>query len=196
MDSLLKTFDKNQYDLTTAATKSAAWFSQQAALMGKENVTQKRLMRSGTNDNIMTTNILPGNMYMFLYDAKNKDTLPYWDRFPLLLPFDKTATGFSGLNLHYLPYILRAQLLNRLLQFKTNNRMDETTKLRYSWALIAGSAKFAAAAPCVKQYLNSHVRSQFRKINSQDWATAMLLPVEQFVGKNKLNVWQESKRKM
>ncbi|CAB4168152.1 DNA end protector protein [uncultured Caudovirales phage] len=196
-ESLLNIFDKNQYDLGSAGTKSTAWFNQQVLLMGRENITPKRLMRAGAANEVqMTTNILPGNMYMFFYDAKHKDTLPYWDRFPLLLPFDKTATGFMGLNLHYLPYMLRVQLLNKLLQFKNNSKMDETTKLRYSWATISGSSKFAAAKPCVKQYLNSHVRSPFRKVNSQDWATAMLLPVEQFVGKNKLTVWADSKRNM
>ena len=98
--------------------------------------------------------------------------------------------------MHYLPYDLRIYLLDALLTFKNNSRWDETTKLKYSWALIDGVSKYKAAQPCVKQYLNGHVKSQFRKVSSQDWATAMLLPVERFVGASKQQVWADSRKKI
>ena len=41
-----------------------------------------------------------GRMYFFYYDAKNKDKLPQWDRFPLVLPIERYGNGFLGLNLH------------------------------------------------------------------------------------------------
>jgi hypothetical protein len=72
--------------------------------------------------------------------------------------------------------------------------MDDMTKLKYSWQIIDGVSRFAAARPCVKQYLSNHVRSQFRQITSKDWATAMLLPVERFVGASKAEVWADSKK--
>jgi hypothetical protein len=87
-------------------------------------------------------------------------------------------------------------LLDRLLVFKNNSKLDETTRIKYSWALIDGVSKYAAAKPCVKQYLTGHVRSQFRQINSNDWATAMLLPVERFVGASKQEIWAESRKIM
>lgn len=191
-DSLLDVFKRNQYNLHDSSRKSQAWFQQQVLLMQRQGVTAKNLMK--TNEEPLTTNILPGNMYMFFYDAKHKETLPYWDRFPLLLPYKKTPQGFMGLNLHYLPYQLRVQLLDRLSYFKNNSKMDETTRLKYSWELISGVSKYKAAEPCIKQYLNGHVRSPFKKIPAQDWATAMMLPVESFVGANKQAVWQDSKR--
>jgi hypothetical protein len=131
---------------------------------------------------------------MFAYDPKGKATLPYYDRFPLVLPFRKTPDGFIGLNMHYLPYPLRITLLDNLLVFKNNSNIDETTRIKYSWAFIDGVSKYAAAKPCVKQYLTGHVRSQFRKINSNDWATAMLLPVERFVGASKQEIWADSRK--
>jgi len=51
------------------------------------------------------TRLEPGNMYMYVYDPKYKDTMPYWDQFPLCLPFDEISGGFVGINLHYLPYL-------------------------------------------------------------------------------------------
>lgn len=184
-------FEKYRYDRSIYA-KSSAWFDQQVLLLQKNKITPQQILR----DRRETTSvkILPGNLYMFLYDAKNKETLPYWDRFPLVFPFRAVQGGFYGLNFHYLPYRLRLQLLNKLLQFKTNDKFDENTRLRYSWALIDGVSKFKAAEPCVKHYLYEQVRSPFAKIQSKDWATAMMLPVERFVGANKNAVWEDSKR--
>jgi hypothetical protein len=191
-ESMLDVFQQNQYNLKNAARKSNAWFEQQVNLIKLQQVTPNSAFRSKSLDS--ESRVMPGHLYMFFYDAKNKDTLPYWDRFPLVFPFRKTKNGFYGLNMHYLPYQLRVVLLDRLMQFKNNDAMDETTKLKYSWDTINGMAKYAAAQPCVKQYLNSHVVTPFRRVDANNWATAMLLPVESFVGSNKSNVWQESKR--
>lgn len=187
-------FDRNQYDLVTAVKKSRGWFDSQVTLLTKQQLTPQKVL--GGNPDKLTTTMMPGHLYMYGYDPKLKKELPYYDRFPLVFPFRKTPDGFIGLNMHYLPYQLRIMLLDRLMIFRTNNRMDETTRLKYSWATIDGVSKFAAAAPCVKQYLTSHVKTQFRKVDSDDWATAMLLPVERFVGASKQEVWQDSKNKM
>ena len=188
---LTSLFEKYRYD-RNIYKKSSAWFEQQVLLLTKKKFTPQQILRD--RKNATSVRILPGNLYMFLYDAKMKETLPYWDKFPLVFPFRAVPGGFYGLNLHYLPYRMRLQLMDRLLQFKNNDKFDETTRLRYSWNLIGGVSKFKSAEPCVKHYLYEQVRSPFAKIESYDWATAMMLPVERFVGANKQAVWQDSKR--
>lgn len=190
--TLLDVFQKNQYDLKTAVKKSRAWFEQQVLIMTRQQLTPQRVLNG--NPEQLVTKIIPGHLYMFVYDPKTKDTLPYYDRFPLVFPFRKTPDGFIGLNMHYLPYPLRITLLDNLLTFASNQRFDETTRLKYSWALIDGMSKYAAAKPCVKQYLVGHVRTQFRQVESNNWATAMLLPVERFVGASKQEIWADSKK--
>ena len=37
-----------------------------------------------------------GNMYLFAYDPKHKDTLPYYDRFPLIFPINKSEIVCKG----------------------------------------------------------------------------------------------------
>lgn len=187
---LTSLFEKYRYD-RNIYKKSNAWFEQQVLLLTKKRFTPQQILRDRKNSS--SVRILPGNLYAFLYDAKHKETLPYWDKFPLVFPFRAVPGGFYGLNLHYLPYRMRLQLMDRLLQFKNNDKFDETTRLRYSWDLIGGVSKFKAAQPCVKHYLYEQVRSPFAKIESYDWATAMMLPVERFVGSNKQAVWQDSK---
>lgn len=191
--SLLDVFERNTYDLHTAAKKSKTWFDQQTLLLTRQRVTPQKLFSQTQR---LKTIALPGHMYMFTYDAKGKDTLPYWDRFPLVLPFNKNPDGFHGINLHYLPYQLRARLLDKLMIFANNDKLDETTRLRYSWHMVSGAAKFSLIKPCVKQYLNDHIQSPFLHVESSDWATAMMLPVERFVGAQKEQVWRESMKKV
>lgn len=190
--TLLDVFERNQYDLKTSIKKSRAWFDQQVLLMTRQQLTPQKVL-SGNPDQL-ASRVLPGHLYMFMYDPKTKADLPYYDRFPLVFPFRKTPDGFLGLNMHYLPYQLRISLLDNLLVFANNSKFDETTRIKYSWALIDGVSKYKAAQPCVKQYLSGHVRTQFRQVNSKDWATAMLLPVERFIGASKQEVWADSRK--
>ena len=190
--TLLDVFERNQYDLKTSVKKSRAWFDQQVLLMTRQQLTPPKVLAG--NPDQLASRVLPGHLYMFLYDPKTKADLPYYDRFPLVFPFRKTPDGFIGLNMHYLPYQLRIQLLDNLLVFTNNQKYDETTRIKYSWALIDGVSKYKAAQPCIKQYLSGHVRSQFRQVTSSDWATAMLLPVERFVGASKQEIWADSRK--
>lgn len=183
-------FEKYKYDRTIAA-KSKTWFQQQALILAKAKIQPNRLFR----EQKIASTIIPGKMYTFLYDPKYKDKLPYYDTFPLVLPYALTENGFIGLNLHYLPYYHRVFLLDKLMQFATNKAFDDNTKIRYSWNLINGVSKFRLANGCIKQYLGEHIQSAVLEIKPQDWHTAMMLPVEKFVGAPKNVVWGESLKK-
>jgi hypothetical protein len=185
-------FERNKYDLATISKKSKGWFDQQVILLGKQQLTPNKVLQGNVDQ--LKTRITPGKLYIYGYDPKTKDDLPYYDRFPLVFPYAKTPDGFMGLNMHYLPYNLRVALLDNLMVFKSNARMDETTRLKYSWQLIDGVSRFAASKPCIKQYLMGHVKTPFREVPSADWATAMLLPVERFIGASKQEIWAESRK--
>ena len=186
------TFDRNRFNLKDSSTKSQRWFQQQVSSM-RGSTTPERLMKETPSD--LKSRLYPGFLYMFFYDPKHKDTLPYYDRFPLVFPYSVVKGGFIGLNMHYLPYQLRIRLLDSLMVYASNSKMDQRTKIMYSWNLIGNVSKFAPAKPCIKQYLTNHVTSPFKKIEAKDWATAMMLPVEQFTA-SKQKIWADSKRKM
>lgn len=187
MEDLTRIFEKYKYD-QSIQNKSKAWFSQQALLLAKTPINQTALFKQETK----VASVLPGNLYMFYYDPKNKETLPYYDRFPLVFPFQKSPQGFLGLNMHYLPTYYRVQLMTRLMQFAKNKSFDESTKIKYSWSLIKGVSKFKAAEVCIKSYLKDHVKSTFIQVKPENWHTAMMLPVEKFIGSSKLKVWGDS----
>lgn len=191
MSTFTKILQSNHVQLRQLQKKSISWFEDQVNTIKQQGrISPYYLMRGASEQN--RSEIRAGDMFMFYYDAKHKDTLPYWDRFPLVFPFRGLKDGFIGLNLHYLPYHLRAQLLTELMNFKTSKRLTEYTRLNYSWATIQNMSRHKLAEACVHRYLSSQVRSVFKKVNSPDWATAMLLPVEQFVGATKQKVWKES----
>jgi len=121
-----------------------------------------------------------GKMYLFTYSAKHKDTLPYWDRFPLIFPIEYYSDGFLGINLHYLPPMLRARLMDTLRQTANNNKLNKTTKLRISYEILKGAAKYRYFKPCVKRYLFSHVASNFLYISPDEWDIALMLPMQSF----------------
>lgn len=136
-----------------------------------------------------------GHMYFYSYDPKTKDSLPYYDRFPLVIPIEQYRDGFLGLNLHYLHPKQRIILLDKLSEYASDSRYDNRTKLRLSYALLAAAAKAFEATPCIKRYLYNHVQSRFLEIYANEWDIAALLPVENFVGASSSKVWSDSRKK-
>jgi hypothetical protein len=170
-------------------TEARDWFREQA----RQTVVRSpsRLITEGET---LTTKARPGFMYMFQYDPKTKQDLPYYDRFPLVFPFRITNEGFYGLNLHYLPLDYRAKMMNSLYLLTNNKQYNETTKLRLSYQILESSSKFNMFKPCVKQYLNSHVKSRLLFIPAEQWDVALFLPTARFVKSTQQKVHADSRR--
>ena len=170
--------------------RSLNWYQTQVKAL--QTIRPNKLL-SNTPD--LASRILPGQMYFFLYDAKTKEKLPYWDMFPLALPFRRVPGGFYAINMHYMPYPYRFKLLGALHQFATDEKMNEETRIRVSWNLLSNMSRVAPIKACVKHYLDDQVQSRFLQIKYPDWITASMLPVEKFVGATKQKVWQDTKER-
>jgi hypothetical protein len=140
--------------------------------------------------------MLIGRLYFFMYDAKTKDKLPYWDRFPLIFPIQEYEDGFLGINMHYLPYDYRAQLMDGLYTMAQSNEEGMAVRLNISYSILKESSKTKNFKPCVKRYLTSHVQSSFYQVNWKEWPVALFLPVERFEKQSKQHVWSESVKKI
>jgi hypothetical protein len=156
------------------------------------NPTPQSLMRDRER---LRDNSFIGRMYFYFYDPKHKDTLPYYDRFPLVIPIERYSDGFLGLNLHYIHPKQRIILLDKLSDVATNNRFDDKTKLRISYEYLAAASKAFEATPCIKRYLFSHIDSRFLEISAEEWDIAVMLPVESFVGATTSKVYADSRKK-
>ena len=127
---------------------------------------------------------------MFFYDPKWKKKLPYYDVFPLVLPLEKYPDGFLGINMHYLPIPLRIKLLDRLVDFSNNTKFDESTKLMVDYSKLKN---VRLIRPTIHRYLAGHTKSQFRRIDADEFTIATLLPVQRFKKSTERDVWRESR---
>jgi hypothetical protein len=154
--------------------------------------TKAQLMQ---DKNRLKSSSIIGKMYFYFYDPKTKDKLPYYDKFPLVIPIERYPDGFLGLNLHYIHPKQRIILLDKLSEIATDNNFDANTKLRISYDYLSRASRLYQAKPCIKRYLFSHVQSRFLEITADEWDIAALLPVESFMKADKSKVFADSEDK-
>lgn len=174
------------------AEESRDWYRDKAASIKSVNMKRELRNRARTYNKMTETDI--GRMYMFQYDPKGKDTLPYYDVFPLIFVLERYNDGFLGMNLHYLPPIFRARLMDKLYSIERQDNLRESKKLRLSYSFLNSAARYKYFRPTVKRYLNSQVRSRFLWIPYEEWDTALMLPTQRFRKKQTSVVWRESKQ--
>lgn len=176
--------------VTPRTKESIQWFQNKAANL--RSINRDQLMKE---DPIKSTSqFLPGNMYMYYYDPKHKDTLPYYDTFPLVILVDRAPGGFYGLNLHYLPPTLRAKLLDELMGNLNNKKFDRTTKIQVNYQMLKSVGNLSAFKPCFKHYLMDHMQSKFAYVPPPEWEIATFLPTAQFQKATKNKVYRDSRR--
>lgn len=182
-------FDLIKSNYKYSPKNSATWFMNNVrAQMG--GVGPMKIL--GDNLHRQTNTPPIGKMIFFTYDPKGKKELPFYDNFPLVLPFGADKTSFIGLNFHYLMPRTRLILLNKLMEFASNDRLDDKTKIEVSWRLLSNASKYPEVAPSVKKYLFGHVKSRMVEIPVDDMPIAIFLPCERFKKQSAEYVWQNS----
>jgi hypothetical protein len=180
--------------------KAREWYRNQARransakdLNTEGSITGENILKTSGNKSKVANQVI-GNMYLFRYDPKHKDTLPYYDRYPLVFPINKAKGGFLGINMHYLPPTLRAELMDALYSTVTNKKFDESTRLKISYDILNKAKKFRLFKPTIKHYLGKHVKTRFVYMNPSEWDIALFLPLQEFVGASKQKVWADSRK--
>ena len=93
--------------------------------------------------------------------------------------------------MHYLPIPLRIKLLDRLVDY--TNSEDFTAA---STRMVVDYNKLKSIKlirPTIHKYLSGHTKSQFRRIDADEWTIATLLPVQRFKKATETEVWKESR---
>jgi hypothetical protein len=107
-----------------------------------------------------------------------------------VLPLEPIKGGFMGMNFHYLPPLLRFRLLQRMQRF-ADGGLNEKTKIDATYDDVKG---IGLVKPTIKKYLYGHVRSQFLRIDFDEAALAVYLPVQQFKKAGTSRVYADSRR--
>ena len=164
--------------------RSTQWYQDKIKEFGKPGALD--LIRDGKRAN----RPFYCRLNMFFYDPKFKKKLPYYDTFPLVLPIEKYSDGFLGINFHYLPIPLRIRLLDRLVDYSNNTKFDESTVLDVDYQKLKN---INLIKPTIHKYLAGHTKSQFRRIDADEFTVAALLPVQRFKKATAKEVWKESR---
>jgi hypothetical protein len=175
---------QNVIDAAKERPRSTQWYRDKIKEFGQPS--SRQLIRDGKRGGTP----FYGRLNMFVYGPKHARTLPYYDTFPLVLPLEKYPDGFLGINMHYLPISLRMRLLDNLVDFSNNTKFDESTMLNVSYDKVKGINE---VKPTLHRYLAGHVKSQFRRIDADEFSIATLLPVQNFKKSTDTAVWRESR---
>ena len=165
-------FDKISKQIKTG-NEPFRWYRNRIKELGTPNTAE--LLRSGK----LAKRPHEGFLNMYIYAPKLKDKLPYYDTFPLIMYLKPAEKGFYGLNFHYLPYALRARLLDAAGQNELN--VNEVIKSRLT-------------KPTIKRYLFGYLRSMCLRIEPEDNLTAIMLPVQRFKKASDNRVWGDSRK--
>ena len=175
---------------TGGKERSVRWFREKVKELGE--VPSRTLIREGR----VGPRPHIARMNFFMYSPKYKDdknVLPYYDKFPLILPIQTASPmreGFMGLNFHYLSIPMRIRLLNIMSEYASDDKFDENTRIRLTWNRIKRNQ---LVRPTVKKYLYDHVKSPYRRIDADEMMVAVLLPVQQFVRAQETKVYADSR---
>lgn len=186
-------FEKMQLQAFRAGIKprtdeSQDWFRDK--LRNIRNINRQTLLRDSAVTRVTRPRM--GDMYMFFYDPKHKETLPYYDTFPLIIMVEKAPGGFYGLNMHYLPPVLRAKLFDGLA--KSDERYDENTRFRARYRLLQSVRKLKYFKPCFKHYLTKHVEGRISKVEAPEWEIALFMPTQRFKKATATQVYADSRK--
>ena len=110
------------------------------------------------DDNEVRVKVLRGHLYIFQYEATTK-RLPYYDTNPLVYVIGREEDGFIGANLHYVQPKHRAKIITNLLE----------------------KNQIVVPSSIVHKYLYDNVKGRFLDLGKEEWETAILLPIDNFV---------------
>ena len=132
-----------------------------------------------------------GRLNLFGYNPKLRAKLPYYDIFPLVLPLEPTKGGFMGMNFHYLPPLLRFRLLERMQARASDRRFDSKTRFEVAYDDVKN---IKIVKPTIKKYLYAYCQTGFLRINADDAAIAIYLPVQRFKKAPEATVYADSRK--
>ena len=176
-------------EISPNSSQSRDWFFDKIKEIADMDVDRNRLKSQLP----VSANQFNGMMYMFWYMPKHKMTLPYYDRFPLVIMLEHYKGGFLGLNLHYLPIDLRQKLFYGLLPRATQRDFTHRTRLKIDYNYLQGKTFLRAYKPCVKRYLTKHIIGKIAHVPAPEWEIATHLPTASWRKATETKVHKDSR---
>jgi len=191
MANLFSSFIKDDID-SSKVVNATNWLREKAYDVEPRKVDPQQIIRKNTI--VAENRVRLGHLYLFRYDPKLKIELPYYDTFPVIFIVKIIRGGFVGLNMHYLPYAFRAKLMDMLYDYVVGE--EDMQRLKITYNVLSNTSKLRYYKPCLKHYLNNHVKSRFLHISPEEWEKALFLPLRRFKKATESEVHRDSVRQI
>jgi len=191
------TEQKSSAQLETMSRESITWLNRKMSQLKNPGNIRRDISRE-KDRYVRATSLgysgkfLLGGLYFFYYNPKTKDSLPYYDTFPLVMPLEKYGDGFLGLNFHYLPVRYRMVFMKKLVGRAIYDENDEIKRVKITYDILSASRRYKEFRPCLKRYLVSHIKSKIMAVQPEEWDVASMLPVQAFRKAPVSEVWSDS----
>ena len=162
------------------------WYRREVSSLGDIN----KLKLLGDNIRYQQSKPEIGKFCLYFYSPKHKETLPYYDTFPLILTLPSERHELAGLNFHYLDPMNRLKLLQAIISIQGSN-FSEAKKLEATYETIKAATNLFK--PTYHAYLFKHIKSKVVVIPMESVVPAVFLPIAAFKKKSQTAVWKDSK---
>jgi len=150
---------------------------------------------------------LRGRLYTYRYIATTvtKDSIPYWDMYPVVLVTRLFQGGFQGLNFNYLKNDMRDDLIKSLSRFfrvRGNLRFFEYK----GFLRVLQQRPWRSALVCMRSYRYDNLQTPLIQIYDDEWENVMRSSYEMFfrtnlITKNRVPVkseliWEQQRLKI
>ena len=178
--------------------ESREWFRRRVQRLTRVNRDQ--LMREPEVTRRATHSY--GGMFMYFYDPKHKKKLPYYDRFPMGFVVDVQKDNFLMMNFHYLPPILRAELMDAIYPFVIFPNVEtqdigssmraRVNTDRVDFEFMKKRINMRGVIPAWKRYDYKQVVGNYLYVPPVGWDTIVMLPLA-MPRKSGINrIWMDS----
>lgn len=125
-----------------------------------------------------STAVKVGKMYTFAYNPIGSETLPYWDRFPLVIVLEIRKDTIVAINVHYIPMKDRLKVFTKLMSSVSTTGLSNKSKLNDALKSIKSVNNYNYM---IKQYHGAGVKSAILEIPGNEWGHAITLPYANWV---------------
>jgi hypothetical protein len=193
-DNIYQVILTESKDANIKTQNAKTWFRSKALEITKSQIEPLTVIKDKKPIPKINNKTMVGKLFLYNYVPKTRLDLSYYDSFPIVFPFRIVKTGFYGINMHYLPPMYRAILMDAFYKLANSSdlKKDTTRLYKLTYDMIMSKRILKWALPCIKQYLHKQIRSKVAYIPPSEWELALFLPLQRFKKANDTKVWKQS----
>ena len=138
----------------------------------------------GDKERNVKTKLL-GQVLLFGYKPASK--VKFFDRYPLVIVTKITGSGFSGINLHYIPPIDRLKMILLMSYLLYDRKEEDVQKMRVKVLSLMNKKIFTKYQSTVlNNYSVQNIVGKPKITKPEEWANFAFLPVFKGINPSKL----------